>query len=152
MKFNVTLSLHFRSYTSDDSHEIPETPISNVTRRIEEISLCIMKENPCLLDNQIGELVAPLEIEEDISYELFASVARSVIQKQVIQFSKSIWPKVAIIVYLAKEVMFSRLMSGVQVGLLVDHASRFVAENVFDDIKRADGRVSNAYLNSKMYV
>lgn len=133
-----------RSCELEEEFEIPETPLTDVTRRIEEISLCIMKENPCLLDNHLGELLVPLEIEEAISYELFASVAKSVMKKKLSCLATSVWSKAAIACFLTKEVVFSGMISEVDVCSLVDYASRFIAENAFDEINEEVVRISHS--------
>ena len=154
MQWNLftLIIFHFRSCDTSDDSEIPETPITNVTRRIEEISICIMQEIPNLLDNGRSELLTPLEIEEKISYELFSSVAKSVIENKVFRLTRSVWSKVAVIFHLVKEVVFSGLLSEVEVALLVDYASRFVAENEFDDIESQGGWVCRPIRFSRGFI
>lgn len=106
-----------------------------------------MKDYPELLDEQLSELLTPLEAEgTKLTYEDFAKVAKPVFEKQFARFTESIWTKVALVFYLVKEVLYSGNLTDIQVELLVEYATRFVTETSFDKIKKEGGWVSKKFI------
>ena len=102
-----------------------------------------MEDFPGILDQQVYDLLTPVEsTNERFSYEQFSAVATSVFENNWTKITKSMWAKVALVFYLVKEVAFSGELSEIQIDLLVDYASRYVAENSFDCINNAGGWVS----------
>ena len=105
-----------------------------------------MEDFPGIIDQEVCELLTPLEsTEKQMSYEQFSAVATSVLKNKWKKIKKSIWTKVALVLYLVKEATFSGVLSEIQIDLLVDYTSRYVAENSFDCIDKAGGWVSYHY-------
>lgn len=120
----------------------PDSPMTCVTSRLEEMSEDIMKDYPQLLDEHLSELLTPLDLGEKLTYEDFASVAKTVFEKQLARFTGSVWSKVALVFYLVKEVIFSAGLNDFQVELLVDYATRFISEHSLDPIRKEGGWVA----------
>ena len=100
-----------------------------------------MKDYPQLLDEHLSELLDPLDSGEKLSYDKFASVAKTVFEKQLARFTGSIWTKVAMVFYLVKEVVFSGGLSDIQVEVLVEYATRFISEHSMEPIRNEGGWV-----------
>ncbi|XP_065071928.1 uncharacterized protein LOC135696458 [Rhopilema esculentum] len=140
-KCNGSLSLLSFS-ASDTCIPCPDTPLTCATMRLEEISQCIMRDCPFLLDASINRLLCPIEENKEMSYKHFSLVAKPIFENQLTNLTQSVWSKVALIFYLVKEVLFSGALSGIQVELLVDYATQFVAESSFDEINKEGGWVA----------
>ena len=134
------------------NNAVLDTPVTCVAIRLEEMSEDIMKDYPELLDEQLSELLTPLEAEENkLTYEDFAKVAKPVFEKQLARFTGSIWTKVALVFYLVKEVLYSGNLTDIQVELLVEYATRFITETSFDNIKKEGGWVSTGSVSRYLF-
>ena len=105
-----------------------------------------MRDCPSLLDASINRLLCPIEENKEISYKHFSLVAKPIFENRLTNLTRSVWSKVALIFYLVKEVLFSGVLSGIQVELLIDYATQFVAESSFDEISHEGGWVCITYV------
>ena len=77
------------------------TPETFAVNRLEEISQEIMEDYPDLLNKSISDLLTPLHNHKLITYDHFSSVAKPVYDQQ----RESVWPRVALVLYMVKETM-----------------------------------------------
>ena len=129
MLFNFSILIPKHHIEDFEDEAVEFTPQTYAVNRLEEMSTEIMKDFPDLLLQHVSDLLTPLQNNKIISYESFASIAKDVYNKKLLQVSGSVWTRVALVLYTVKETIFSGNLDDTQLELLVEYSTKFVTEN-----------------------
>lgn len=114
------------------------TPETYAVNRLEVISDDIMRDFPDLLQVPISNLIS-MTTNDSVNYDLFSKVAKPVFDLKVPRFSSSVWPRIALVLYMVRETVFLGNMNDRQLELLVEHSTKFFTENAKESVEEQGG-------------
>lgn len=114
----------------------PETMAVN---QLEILSQNIMDEYPELLDLPISKLIGITEENDQVNYDLFSKIAKPVFNLKVPESRKSVWPRVALVLYMVRETVFLGNLNDRQLELLVEHSTKFFTDNAKESVQKEGG-------------
>jgi len=116
------------------------TPETVAVQKLEKISQAIMEDYSDMLNSSITDLLNPIRSTDYITYDLFSRVANKVYN--VASISGGTLARLAMVLNLVRETMVEGNLNETQLELLVEHSTKFFAENAAESpLKEGKGWV-----------
>ena len=120
------------------------TPETFVVHRLDQIGMEIMRDYPELLNKHFDAILTPLNGDKSLTYEFFAGILSSIFnEKLAYGLTNSVFSKIALVLYLTREIIYTGSVNEMQTELIVDYVTKFVNENASDDVTEEGGWVSS---------